>query len=155
MKLFEQVNEAGLIQVAHAIAPSCRPGDMICLSGALGAGKTSFARGLIHGLGWPETHEVASPTFNLVVQYLTPDVRLPIAHVDLYRLDDARQVIGLGLEDMMDDHLLIIEWPERWGQDLPPEHLRIAIDGTGDVRSIAISGASSWIHRLQQLKVKL
>jgi tRNA threonylcarbamoyladenosine biosynthesis protein TsaE len=149
---YKHVDEAGLMHVAHAIAPLCQPGDIICLSGSLGAGKTSFARSLIHSLGWPKTNDVASPTFNLVIQYMMPDVRLPIAHIDLYRLEGARQVAGLGLDDMMDDHLLIVEWPERWGDDVPPEHLHINISGSGDIRTIRINGTASWTMRLQQLK---
>ncbi len=152
MIAFHALEESRLLQLARQLGPLCEAGDMLCLSGALGAGKTTFARGLIQGLGWPITAEVASPTYNLVTLYAPPEVRLPVAHVDLYRLDEAQQVAGLGLDDMMDDHLMIIEWPERWGALLPQNHLRIAISGHIDVREIEMHGPADWMNRLAPLK---
>jgi tRNA threonylcarbamoyladenosine biosynthesis protein TsaE len=149
------VTEAQMVQLARRLAPLCSLGDIICLSGQLGAGKTSFARGLLHGLGWCETADVASPTYNLVIEYMPPEVQMPVAHIDLYRLDNAEAVRSLGLEDMMEDHLLIIEWPERWGAQLPQEHLQIYLDGTGAVRSINLRGSASWQNRLVALRESL
>jgi tRNA threonylcarbamoyladenosine biosynthesis protein TsaE len=148
---FTDADETQMTRLARRLAPTCAAGDIICLSGQLGAGKTSFARGLLQGLGWNDSAEVASPTYNLVLEYLPPEVRLPVAHIDLYRLDDADAVRGLGLDDMMDDHLLIIEWPERWGAELPADHLHVELSGTGAVRSILLSGSASWQSRLAHL----
>jgi tRNA threonylcarbamoyladenosine biosynthesis protein TsaE len=152
---FTEVTEAQMTALARRLAPTCAAGDIICLSGELGVGKTSFARGLLHGLGWSDSAEVASPTYNLVLEYLPPQVRLPVAHVDLYRLDDADAVRSLGLEDMMDDHLLIIEWPERWGAELPADHLQIDLSGSGAVRSILLSGSAPWQSRMARLREQL
>jgi tRNA threonylcarbamoyladenosine biosynthesis protein TsaE len=152
---FTDVDETQMTRLARRLAPTCTAGDIICLSGQLGAGKTSFARGLLHGLGWSDSAEVASPTYNLVLEYLPPEVRLPVAHIDLYRLDDAEAVRGLGLDDMMDDHLLIVEWPERWGAELPSDHLHIDFSGTGAVRSILLGGSAPWQSRLAGLREQL
>lgn len=149
---FADQDETQLAALARRIAPLCGPGDIICLSGPLGAGKTSFARALLHGLGLPETAEVTSPTYNLVLEYAPPDVRFPVAHIDLYRLDGAEQVRGLGLEDMMEDHLLIIEWPEHFGDAVPDPHLMIRISGKDLRRTITCSGAILWQERLHNLR---
>ena len=95
----------------HALAALVRPGDVIALSGPLGAGKTSIARGLLSALGL--TGEAPSPSFAIVQPYQPPEVRLPVLHVDLYRIADPGEVEELGLEDAAGDSLLLVEWPER------------------------------------------
>ncbi len=152
---FANLDEMQLVALGQRFGPLCRAGDIICLLGPLGAGKTCFARALLHGLGLEEATEVASPTYNLVLHYAPPDVRLPVAHIDLYRLDGAEQVRSLGLEDMMDDHLLIIEWPERFGDALPDPHLMIHISGTDMRRTLTCTGAPMWQQRLQTLREAL
>ena len=100
------------------LAGQLRPGDVITLSGGLGAGKTTLARGVLAGLGF--AGEVASPTFAMVHPYEPPDVRLPAWHVDLYRLEDRAELRELGLDEV--DGVLLVEWPERvpqmWSQAL-------------------------------------
>jgi tRNA threonylcarbamoyladenosine biosynthesis protein TsaE len=149
---FDDVDEAQMTGLAHRLASLCAAGDIICLSGQLGAGKTTFARGLLHGLGWSDGAEVASPTYNLVIDYMPPEVRLLVAHVDLYRLDDEAAVRSLGLEDMMEDYLLIIEWPERWGAALPQDHLHVALSGLGGRRNLTLGGSALWQNRLTALR---
>lgn len=100
-----------------ALARRIGPGDIVTLSGPLGAGKTTLARGLLRGLGFPG--EVASPTFPLVITYEPPAVLLPLWHVDLYRLDDAEEIAELGLDDALSDGALLVEWPDRL-----PAHMR-------------------------------
>jgi tRNA threonylcarbamoyladenosine biosynthesis protein TsaE len=95
----------------RAVGGKLRIGDVILLSGDLGAGKTSFARGVLAELGLQE--EAPSPSFALVIPY--DHLRVPIWHVDLYRLDDPGQIDELGLDDALIDGALIIEWPERLG----------------------------------------
>lgn len=93
------------------LAGLARPGDVIALSGQLGAGKTSIARGLLAALGLED--EAPSPSFAIVQPYDPPEVRFPVLHVDLYRIDDPAEADELGLDDARADSLLIVEWPER------------------------------------------
>ena len=93
------------------IAAAVRPGDVITLSGPLGAGKTSIARGLLAALGLEE--EAPSPTFAIVQPYARPETRLPVMHVDLYRIEHVEELDELGLDEAREDSVLLIEWPER------------------------------------------
>ena len=126
------LNEAQLAALAALLATVLRPGDVIALSGDLGAGKTTFARAVITALGWGG--EVPSPTYTLVQGYDPPDVRVPVWHVDLYRLAGPDNADALGLFET--DAALIIEWPERLsdhlGDRLPSDALRLHIVGSGD-----------------------
>lgn len=106
-----------------ALAPLLRAGDVIALAGDLGAGKTTFARGLLAALGL--AGEAPSPTFAIVQPYAPPEIALPVAHVDLYRIATPEDADELGLEDWLGDGVLLIEWPERLGPRLWPEALRL------------------------------
>jgi tRNA threonylcarbamoyladenosine biosynthesis protein TsaE len=127
------------------VAAVIAPGDVVALSGPLGAGKTGFARGLIEGLGFEG--EVPSPSFGLVIPYPRPEVRVPIWHIDLYRLDDVAEVYELGLDDAREDNALVIEWAERMGRGLWADALLIdlAVDGTG--RRLTAQVPPSWKAR--------
>lgn len=128
------------------LAAVARPGDVVTLSGPLGAGKTSIARGLLAALGLPG--EAPSPSFAIVQPYAPPEVRLPVLHVDLYRLDDPEEVEELGLEDERGDGLLLVEWPERAGPAAWPDalalDLAVAADGT---RRLTASVPAAWEGR--------
>jgi tRNA threonylcarbamoyladenosine biosynthesis protein TsaE len=113
-----------------ALAPLLRAGDVVALFGDLGAGKTTFARGLLAALGLAE--EAPSPSFAIVQPYAPPEVSLPVAHVDLYRLGGPDEAAELGLDDALEDGALLIEWPERLGRSLWPEALRLAFATTPD-----------------------
>lgn len=128
-------NEAEMAAVAAALASVIQSTDVVALSGDLGAGKTTFARGVIHALGWHG--EVPSPTYTLVQSYDPPDVRVPVWHVDLYRLDRPDDADALGLFET--DAALIIEWPERLAGRLPPEALHLTISGSGDAPRLLTS----------------
>lgn len=86
-------------------------GDVVTLSGGLGAGKTSLARGLLAALGL--AGEAPSPTFAIVQPYDVPEVRIPVLHVDLYRIEQPADIDELGLDEARHDAALVIEWPER------------------------------------------
>lgn len=101
-------------------------GDVVALYGDLGAGKTSLARGALAELGLAE--EAPSPTFAIVQPYAPPEVSLPVAHVDLYRIDDPEDAEELGLDEMLEDGALLIEWPERLGAALRPHALRLTLE---------------------------
>ncbi len=113
-------------EAGRLLAPHLQIGDVIGLSGDLGAGKTSFARGLLEGLGLAE--EAPSPSYAIVIPYDPPLVRLSVWHVDLYRLDSASEVVELGLDDALHDGALLIEWPERLGARNWAETLRLRFE---------------------------
>ncbi|WP_293883894.1 tRNA (adenosine(37)-N6)-threonylcarbamoyltransferase complex ATPase subunit type 1 TsaE [Sphingomonas sp.] len=138
-------DEAATKNVGRRLASVARAGDVIALSGQLGAGKTGLARGFVEALGF--AGEVPSPSFGLVIPYDVPDVRLPVWHIDLYRLDDPSQVDELGLDDARMDTILLIEWPEQMGDRLWQDALRIdlAVDGTG--RRLTAQVPPSWNER--------
>ena len=126
---------SGVMAVADAVeterlgaklAGVLRPGDVVALSGPLGAGKTTFARGVLAALGLGG--EAPSPSFSLVIAYDPPDVRLPLWHVDLYRIEDSDEIAELGLEDARFDSVLMIEWPERMGSRLWDDALRLTLE---------------------------
>ena len=129
----------------RSLAPLLRAGDAVALFGELGAGKTSLCRGIIRGLGFPG--DVGSPTFPIVQVYDPPDVRLPVWHVDLYRIEDPRELEELGLEEALADAALLIEWPERLPA-LWPEALRLTLarDSAGG-RSLTAEVPPAWEPR--------
>ncbi|MET4897588.1 tRNA (adenosine(37)-N6)-threonylcarbamoyltransferase complex ATPase subunit type 1 TsaE [Sphingomonadaceae bacterium jetA1] len=108
------------------LAAHIRPGDVVTLTGTLGAGKTSLARGLLAALGLPG--EAPSPSFAIVQPYAPPETRIPILHVDLYRLDGPDQLDELGLEDALWDSALIVEWPDRAGEGAWPQALALTLE---------------------------
>lgn len=129
-----------------ALAAVLHPGDVVALSGDLGAGKTSFARGLLHALGF--AGEVPSPSFPIVIPYAPPELRLPLWHVDLYRIDDPAEIEELGLDEARADSALLIEWPERMGGWLWPDALRLAIEPDGpDARRLTWTAPAPWEGR--------
>lgn len=117
---------------ARDFAPSLRPGDVVCLYGDLGLGKSVFARALIRHLAADADLEVPSPTFTLVQTYDTGPG--PLWHFDLYRLKDADEVYELGWEEALAEAISIVEWPERLGALLPTRriniHLTLRPDGS-------------------------
>jgi tRNA threonylcarbamoyladenosine biosynthesis protein TsaE len=125
------------------IAASLRPGDVVALSGDLGAGKTTLARGLLRGLGFGG--EVASPTFPIVIAYDPPDTRLPLWHVDLYRIAGAAEIEQLALDEARIDAALIVEWPERLGAALWPDALRLRLEAAGEgARALTAEVPPAW-----------
>ena len=133
----ESHSEADTRAIAAALAPTLLPGAVLLLSGDLGAGKTAFVRGLAEGLGL-DPDEVTSPTFTLVHEYRGG--RLPLVHVDLYRLDRAElDEIGLD-QDLAATGVTAVEWAERLARAIPGAlHVRIT-DAGGDRRTIDTAG---------------
>ena len=128
-----------------SLASLIRAGDVITLSGPLGAGKTSIARGLLAALGL--AGEAPSPSFAIVQPYDPPEVRLPVLHVDLYRVEDVAELEELGLEDT-GDALLLVEWPERAGAGRWTDALELAIDIRPDGgRGLTVGVPAAWETR--------
>ena len=130
------------------LAERVAPGDVIALSGPLGAGKTSIARGLLAALGLPG--EAPSPSFAIVQPYDPPEVRLPVLHVDLYRIDSPDELAELGLDEAAQDALLIVEWPERAGPGYWPDALVLMIATDGNGRRLTAQVPEGWRARWAQ-----
>ena len=132
-----------------ALAGWVMPGDVITFSGPLGAGKTSIARGLLAALGL--AGEAPSPSFAIVQPYAPPEVSLPVLHVDLYRIDDPRELEELGLDEARRDSVTLIEWPEhapgRW-----PDALALTLAPLPDgARALTAEVPPAWEARWRQI----
>ena len=127
-----------------AIARVLEPGDLVCLWGGLGAGKTTLARGLIRALMGPD-EETPSPTFTLVQTYEGP--QFPIAHLDLYRLSGPGELRELGLDEAMLEGAAVVEWPERLGEPLPADRLDIRLSIEPEGRAAVIAKHGRWKDR--------
>lgn len=138
-----------LDRFASRLVLMLKSGDVVTLSGPLGAGKTTLARSLIERLSGDG--EVPSPTFALVQRYDTP--RFPLSHCDLYRLQPG-EIEELGLDDALGEGVVIVEWPERAADWLPSERLDIVLDETAEPnrRSLILTGLGTWAERLQRLR---
>ena len=134
----EETDAAG-----QRLGVTLRAGDVVALSGELGAGKTVFVQGLVRALG--VTTGATSPTFVLVNEYRG---RLPVHHVDAYRTASLAELLDLGLEEMMDgDGVTVIEWAERLEPLLPARAVRVRIAGVGDEpREITIDDRRCQAH---------
>jgi len=129
------------------IAARLRAGDVIALSGGLGAGKTTLARAIIAALGY--TGEVPSPTFTIVETYDPPALRLKLAHADFYRIESPREVVQLGLDDYRDGAVLIAEWPENAGGFADePQCLSITLEIADGGRKAIVDAGADWLGRM-------
>ena len=131
-------------RLGRALGAVAGAGDLICLWGDLGAGKTHLAKAFAMGLGVTDT--VTSPSFVLMGEYRG---RLPLFHIDLYRLESAEDALAGGLiDERQREGVTLVEWPERLGDALPTARLDIRIDGTGDEpRSIMLVAGSDDYRR--------
>src|ERR1700694_2616532 len=118
-------NEQGTGRFAIDIAASLEPGDLVTLSGDLGAGKTTFARALIRYLASDTSIEVPSPTFTLMQIYDLP--QFPLVHADLYRLSGSAELAELGFDDLPEGAVVLVEWPDRAAGFLPPDRIDVAL----------------------------
>lgn len=129
----------------RGLANLVRPGDAITLSGPLGAGKTSIARGLLAALGL--AGEAPSPSFAIAQPYAPPEVRLAVLHVDLYRIEDGTEIEELGLDEARSDSLLLVEWPER-APGMWPDALALTLAMAPDGGRVLTAGVSAaWKDR--------
>ena len=154
---FDLGSEAATLALGRALAARLRAGDLILLRGDLGAGKTALARAIIqshlaaHGI----EEDVPSPTFTLVQTYESPD--LLIAHADLYRIGDPSELRELGLAEIADEGVVLVEWPERAEAEmrrLSPDSLDISLTLMPEgLRRARLEGRGSWAARLEGLSL--
>ena len=137
---------AAVASLGGRIAARLQPGDVVALSGGLGAGQTTLARAILAALG--HAGEVPSPTFAILETYDVPDVRVPVAHADFYRLNRPAEADELGLDDYREGAALIAEWPERVGGFATEAGcLSILLEIAGNGRRAIVEPGSAWQGR--------
>jgi tRNA threonylcarbamoyladenosine biosynthesis protein TsaE len=116
--------------IGEKLAKTLKPGDMIALSGDLGSGKTTFTKGIGKGLGVKNPKRINSPTFVLIKEY---NGKIPLYHLDLYRLDDLKEIENLAIEEYVyGNGVTVIEWAEKMKQLLPKKHILVKFKVKGD-----------------------
>jgi tRNA threonylcarbamoyladenosine biosynthesis protein TsaE len=145
---FRLDDEAMTARLGAAIAVALGPGEAVCLTGPLGAGKSVLARGLVRALA-PLERDVPSPTYTLAQAY--EGLRFPIVHFDLYRLASPDDAFEIGVAEALQDGAAVIEWAERLGHHLPPDRLDIALDIDGAARRARLSPEGRWEGRALDL----
>jgi N-acetylmuramate 1-kinase len=146
-------NEAAIHRLMIDVVVALQPGDLVTLSGDLGAGKTTFARALIRHLAGDPNIAVPSPTFTFMQFYDLP--RLPVVHADLYRLSGPGELQELGFDDLPEAAVLLLEWPDRAAGFLPSDRLDIAftlVPSQGlEVRNVRVTGYGAFAARTERM----
>src|ERR1700761_3182689 len=142
--MFELPDADATARLGAVIAAALKPGEAVCLTGPLGAGKSTLARGLVRALTRPD-EDVPSPTFTIVQFY--DGLRWPLAHFDLYRLERPEEAFEIGLDEALEDGAAVIEWPERLGGRLPADRLDIDIVMRGEGRAARLCAHGAWEGR--------
>src|SRR5690349_20578049 len=148
------VNETATAQLMADLALLTSPGDVITLSGDLGAGKTAAARAMIRYLAGDDALEVPSPTFTLAQTYDLP--LFPLIHADLYRINDASEVEEIGLAPLPEGTVALIEWPERAPEAMPADRIDIALSHRpalgSTARAAEITGYGKYAATVERLR---
>ncbi len=146
-------DEEGTRRLMADIAGLIEPGDLITLSGDLGAGKTTFARAMIRHFAGDETVEVPSPTFTLLQSYELP--RFTLVHADLYRLSGPSELAELGLDDLAAGSVMLLEWPDRAAGDLPADRIDVALKLSPqqgpNFRNVRVTGYGALAARVERI----
>ena len=144
--ILELPDLAAVADFGARIAARLRAGDVVALSGGLGAGKTTLARAVIAALG--HEGEVPSPTFTIIETYAPPEGRLPLVHADFYRLERPAEADELGLDDYREGAALLAEWPEKAGGFADePGCLSVALEIAGSGRMAIVEPGRDWHGR--------
>ncbi|MGY6551562.1 MAG: tRNA (adenosine(37)-N6)-threonylcarbamoyltransferase complex ATPase subunit type 1 TsaE [Erythrobacter sp.] len=151
MSAVELPDLAAMEAFGARIAGRLRAGDVVALSGGLGAGKTTLARAIIAALGY--AHEVPSPTFTIIETYDAPPLRVAVVHADFYRLNAPQEVAEIGLDDYREGAALIAEWPDHAGGfDHEAACLSITLEPAGKPgetgRRAIVRGGADWLERM-------
>lgn len=142
-------DEAATEALGARLARRLGPGDMVCLIGDLGAGKTTVARGVVRAICGPQ-QEIPSPTYTLVQTYDAGPFE--VWHVDLYRLEGPAESAELGLEDAFKEAVVLVEWPERLAGRLPADRIEVRLGlAPGGGRDVEITGVGAWDGRLDDV----
>jgi tRNA threonylcarbamoyl adenosine modification protein YjeE len=148
-------NEVATRRLAIDIAAALEPGDLVTLSGDLGAGKTAFARALIRHLAGDQNLAVPSPSFTLLQVYDLPP--FPVAHADLFRLEGPGELAEIGFDDLPKNAVVLLEWPDRAAGFLPPDRLDVAFtlapQRGPDYRHARITGYGAFAARAERMAV--
>ncbi|PZM09806.1 tRNA (adenosine(37)-N6)-threonylcarbamoyltransferase complex ATPase subunit type 1 TsaE [Rhizobium tubonense] len=145
-------DEAATNRLGEDLALALKIGDCLALSGDLGAGKSSLARAFLRAMADDGGLDVPSPTFTIVQSY---DLRIPVSHFDLYRLSDSSELAELGLDEVLDSGICLIEWPEMAGGELPKERIDLRLDNEGDGRRVTIRAPAPQAARIRRaLKIR-
>lgn len=144
-------DEAATARLAEDIATALLPGDIVALTGNLGAGKSVLARAAIRALAGQRDLTVPSPTFALRIEY--PIDRFAVTHVDLFRLTGAREIDELGLQEALESGALIIEWPDRLRHSLSAERLDVVLEEENGARSATLTAHGTWPDRLARTRL--
>src|SRR5258706_11587475 len=146
-------NEQATRRLAADVASILKAGDLVTLSGDLGAGKTAFARALIRHLAEDAAMEVPSPTFTLVQTYALP--RFTVVHADLYRVAHAGELAELGVDEACENAVVLLEWPDRAADALPADRLDIAFTLAPQLgpnqRNAELTAHGAFVSRLERL----
>ena len=135
--------------LARSLAPHLRPGDVLLLSGAIGAGKSTFARAVIRAATGNPQEDVPSPTFTLVQSYETPQGE--IWHSDLYRLGHPDEIFELGLYEAFETAICLIEWPDRLADLAPFSALSLEFTAGDTAHAVRLTGGPLWAARIAAL----
>lgn len=133
-----------------AFAALLQRGDLVTLSGDLGAGKSTLARAVIRALAGDETLDVPSPTFTIAQAY--EDLPLPVTHADLYRISMPEEVDELGFEQALEDGVLLVEWPQKAQGLLPAPQFAVALTHEGAGRRLTLLAEGEAARRLKQVE---
>jgi N-acetylmuramate 1-kinase len=144
VQMIELPDEAATCALAQTLALWARSGLVIALIGDLGAGKSAFARAFIRSLmKSDESEDIPSPTFTLVQTYA--ETRTPVFHADLYRVRDAQEIDELGLVELAESHVGLVEWADKLSHPLSPNTLQVSLTGSGGARQAELTASGAWI----------
>lgn len=140
-------------RLARKLASLCRRGDVLALKGEVGAGKSTFARAFVRKFAGRSVLDVPSPTYTLAQRYSSQKPLPPVWHIDLYRLKKRSELRELGIEDAIEEGIVLVEWPDKMERLFPPSMLMLLFSQGKDEkeRTIVIKGDKSWEARLNKV----